>query len=270
VLEKKPSVFDRPAAAFETGISMARGKVYLVGAGPGDPDLLTVKALRLLRQCDVVLYDRLVSKEILELANPAAERLYVGKHEGEQEAVQQTIFQLLLEHACAGKSVVRLKGGDPLVFGRGAEEWALAVRHGVDVELVPGVSSAIAVPGLAGIPLTFRKVSRSFAVITGHCGEGSTQEWRRYSQIDTLVILMGVKNRAFIAKSLIEAGRSRRDPVAFVERGASPDERVLVSTLGAVADEQVPAKSPAVFVIGEVVRLRDTLSLPAAERKPEA
>ncbi|MFZ0594418.1 MAG: uroporphyrinogen-III C-methyltransferase [Bryobacteraceae bacterium] len=241
-------------------MNKAHGKIYLVGAGPGDPDLLTVKALRLLRQCDVVLYDRLVSKEILELVNPAAEQLYVGKHEGEQQAVQQSIFHLLVEHACAGKSVVRLKGGDPLVFGRGAEEWALAIRHGVDVELVPGVSSAIAVPGLAGIPLTFRKLSRSFAVITGHCGNGSNEDWRRYSQIDTLIILMGVKNRALIARNLIEAGRDRREPVAFVERGASPDERVLVSTLGAVADEQISVKSPAVFVIGEVVRLRSMLS----------
>ncbi len=241
-------------------MNKAHGKIYLVGAGPGDPDLLTVKALRVLRQCDVVLYDRLISKEILELVNPAAERLYVGKHEGEQQAVQESIFQLLLEHACAGKSVVRLKGGDPLVFGRGAEEWALAIRHGVDVELVPGVSSAIAVPGLAGIPLTFRKLSRSFAVITGHCGNGSDENWRRYSQIDTLIILMGVKNRALIARNLIEAGRSRRDPVAFVERGASPDERVLVTTLGAVADEHILVKSPAVFVIGEVVRLRSMLS----------
>lgn len=240
-------------------MNKAHGKIYLVGAGPGDPDLLTLKALRVLRQCDVVLYDRLVSKEILELVNPGAERLYVGKHEGEQQAVQESIFQMLLEHARAGKSVVRLKGGDPLVFGRGAEEWALAIRHGVDVELVPGVSSAIAVPGLAGIPLTFRKLSRSFAVITGHCGDGSAQDWRRYSEIDTLIILMGVKNRALIARRLIEAGRSRCEPVAFVERGASPDERVLVTTLGAVADEQVLVKSPAVFVIGEVVRLRGTL-----------
>jgi uroporphyrin-III C-methyltransferase len=241
-------------------MTMTRGKIYLVGAGPGNADLLTVKALRVLQKCDVVLYDRLVSDEILRLVNPAAERLYVGKHEGEQQAVQESIFKLLVEHACAGKCVVRLKGGDPLVFGRGAEEWAFALRHAIDVELVPGVSSAIAVPGLAGIPLTFRKQSRGFAVLTGHCHNGSDEDWRRYSRIDTLVILMGVKNRVLIAKRLIEAGRSRSDPVAFVERGASPHERVLVTTLGAVADEQALVKSPAVFVIGEVVRLRETLS----------
>jgi uroporphyrin-III C-methyltransferase len=251
-------------------MTKACGKIYLVGAGPGDPDLLTVKALRALRQCDVVLYDRLVSQEILDLVGPETERIYVGKHEGEQHTVQESIFQLLLEHARAGKSVVRLKGGDPLVFGRGAEEWALAIRHDVEVELIPGVSSAIAVPGLAGIPLTFRKLSRSFAVITGHCGNSSAQDWRRYSQIDTLIILMGVKNRALIARNLIEAGRTRRDPVAFVERGASPHQRVLVSTLGEVADEKVSVRSPAVFVIGEVVRLHRVLcSSKPIELRPE-
>jgi uroporphyrin-III C-methyltransferase len=244
----------------------ARGKIYLVGAGPGDPELLTIKALRVLAHCDVVLYDRLVGKEILKLINPAAARLDVGKREGEQEVVQESIFELLLEHACAGKNVVRLKGGDPLVFGRGAEEWALAIKYGVDVELVPGVSSAIAVPGLAGIPLTFRKVSRSFAVVTGHSGDDMEEDWRRFVHIDTLILLMAVKKRAVIARGLIEAGRSRDEPVAFVERGASPDERVTISTLGAVADEKVIVKNPAVFVIGKVVQLREMLSSFAAAK----
>jgi uroporphyrin-III C-methyltransferase len=239
-----------------------RGKIYLVGAGPGDAGLLTIKAARVLAACDVVLYDRLVGLDVLALVNPRAERLYVGKHEGEQQAVQQHIFKLLLEHACAGKNVVRLKGGDPLVFGRGAEEWKLAVRHGVEVELVPGISSAIAVPGLAGIPLTYRQVSQSFAVITGHCQEGLEENWRRYAGIDTLVILMGVKNRAHIARQLIDAGRDGKEPVAFVERGASPDERVTVSTLAEVAQGRVAVKNPAVFVVGNVVRLREKLSSP--------
>lgn len=234
-----------------------RGKIYLVGAGPGDSGLLTLKAARVLADCDVVLYDRLVGPDVLALVNPRAERLYVGKHEGEQQAIQQQIFKLLLKHACEGKRVVRLKGGDPLVFGRGAEEWNLAVRHGVDVELVPGVSSAIAVPGLAGIPLTYRQVSQSFAIVTGHSQEGHEENWRRYSGIDTLVILMGVKNRVEIARGLLEAGRNGAEPIAFVERGASPDERVITSTLAEVAAGRVSVKNPAVFVVGEVVSLRE-------------
>jgi uroporphyrin-III C-methyltransferase len=242
-------------------------KLYLIGAGPGDPELLTLKAARVLKQCDVVLYDRLVSAEILRLARRDAERIYVGKHEGEQEAKQEKIFDLILRHTRAGKTVGRLKGGDPLVFGRGAEEWALALEHGIDVELVPGVSSAVAVPGLANIPLTYRGVSQSFAVVTAHCHEGQEQEWARYAQVDTLVVLMGVKNREFVAQSLIAAGRRADEPAAFIERGTLRDERIVESTLGAVAAGEVEAASPAVFVIGEVVRLRARLT--ASDRFPE-
>ena len=238
-------------------------KLYLIGAGPGDPELLTVKAVRLLKECDVVLYDRLVSAEVLRLARPDTERIYVGKHEGEQEITQQKIFDLVLRHTRAGKIVGRLKGGDPLVFGRGAEEWALALEHGIEVELAPGISSAVAVPGLASIPLTYRGVSRSFAVATAHCQQDREQEWSRYAEIDTLVILMGVKNREFVARSLITAGRRPDEPVAFIERGTLQDEKVLESTLGAVAAGKIDAASPAVFVIGEVVRLRERLASPA-------
>lgn len=231
----------------------------MVGAGPGDPDLLTVKALRVLGRCDVVLYDRLVGKEILDLIDPAAEKFDVGKHEGQQQMVQENIFRLLLEHARAGKIVVRLKGGDPLVFGRGAEEWALAINSGVDVELIPGISSAIAIPGLAGIPLTFRNVSRSFAVVTGRSGDNTEPDWTRFTGIDTLIILMGVRTRAAIATGLIAAGRNRDEPVAFVERGASLDERIIISTLGDVAAGHVEVNGHAVFVVGEVVRIREML-----------
>lgn len=236
------------------------GKVYLVGAGPGDAELLTVKAARILGACDVVLYDRLVSPEVLRLANPKALIIDVGKREGEQAAIQESIFKLMLHHARSGRTVVRLKGGDPLVFGRGAEEWALAVRYGIEVELIPGVSSSIAVPGLAGIPVTYRNLSRSFAVITGHSADDPAEDWRRYAQIDTLIVLMGVKKRVEIAKALIQAGRQSNEPVAFVERGATPEERVTVSTLGEVALGRVLVRNPAVFVIGQVVTLRETLS----------
>lgn len=245
----------------------SRGKVFLIGAGPGDPDLLTVKAARVLAGCDVVLHDRLVSAEILSLARPDAELIYVGKHEGEQHRVQTRIFDLLLQHARAGKIVVRLKGGDPLVFGRGAEEWGLAREHGIDVELVPGVTSAISAPGLAGIPLTYREISQSFAVITGHCKEGLAQNWADYAHIDTLVILMGVKNRVYIAQSLINAGRAPDEPAAFIERATSEQQRVVISTLREIADGRVAAENPAVFVVGNVVRVREKLveAMDAAE-----
>ncbi len=236
-----------------------KGKLYLIGAGPGDPELLTLKAARVLGEADVVLYDRLTSREILAHARPGAELIYVGKHQGEQEHKQSLIFDLIQQHTRMGKIVARLKGGDPLVFGRGAEEWALALRYGIEVELIPGVSSAISVPGLAGIPLTYRQISGSFAVITGHCQTGLAQEWARYVAVDTLVILMGVENRSFIARSLIAAGRPPDQPVAFIERGSTPHEKVLVSDLAAVADEKVTVSNPAVFVIGEVVRLRGKL-----------
>jgi uroporphyrin-III C-methyltransferase len=235
-------------------------KLYLIGAGPGDPELLTIKAARVLRECDVVLYDRLVGAEILRLARPDAEQIYVGKHEGEQETTQEKIFDLILRHARAGKTVGRLKGGDPLVFGRGAEEWALALEHGIEVELIPGVSSAFAVPGLANIPLTYRGVAQSFAVVTAHCHEDREQEWSRYAHIDTLVVLMGVKNREWVAQALIAAGRRADEPVAFVEHGTLPGERIVESSLGAVAAGEIEIVSPAVFVIGEVVRLRERLN----------
>ena len=234
-------------------------KVYLIGAGPGDPDLLTVKARRILRSADVILYDRLVSPEVLAAANPRAEFLYAGKHAGEQEAVQQWIFEQLTEHARRGRVVVRLKGGDPCVFGRGGEEWATLRERGIEVEMVPGVSSAIAVPGLAGIPLTYRGVSRSFAIITGHCCGETETDWTRYAGIDTLIILMGVSERARIARALIAAGRSAAEPAAFIERGSTPDERTVIATLGEIAAGRVNVEPPAVFVTGEVVRLRQRL-----------
>ena len=246
-----------------------KGRLYLIGAGPGDPELLTLKAVRCLGESDVVLYDRLVNPKILEAYCPQAELINVGKHEGEQEHTQQRIMELIRGHTLAGRTVARLKGGDPLVFGRGFEEWAFARELGAQVELVPGVSSAIAVPGLAGIPVTFRRLSQSFAVITGQCHEGTADEWERYAAIDTLVILMGVKNRAFIAESLIAVGRKPSEPVAFIQRGTLPGESLITSTLAEVAAGRVEAHSPAVFVVGEVVRLRgELLSISAVLKQP--
>ena len=193
------------------------------------------------------------------MARADAECIYVGKHQGEQELRQEQIFDLIRDRALQGKTVGRLKGGDSLVFGRGAEEWQLALNYGIRVELVPGVSSAIAVPGLAGIPLTYRNVSQSFAVITGHCQEGTNHAWDRYAAVDTLVILMGVKNRQMIARALIAAGRPSHESVAFIYRGTLDEEQTIESTLAEVAAGKVLVKNPAVLVVGEVVTLRRLL-----------
>jgi len=234
------------------------GKVYLLGAGPGDPDLLTLKAHRILGLADVVIYDRLVSVDILALATRAV-LIDGGKRQGEQERIQDWINNLMVRYAGEVKTVVRLKCGDPMVFARGAEEWEHLNRHGIEVEIVPGVSSAIAVPTLAGIPPTFRGVAASFAAIAGHRQNLLTVDWSPYAHVDTLIVLMGVENREYIAESLIRAGREASQPVAFIENGSTPDERVVESTLGAVAAGSVDVNSPAVFVIGEVVRLRGRL-----------
>ena len=227
-----------------------------------------MKAVRVLGECDVVLYDRLVNTAILMHARPEAELLYVGKMQGEQGSVQDRIFELIVENAQAGKVVGRLKGGDPFIFGRGGEEWGLAVDHGIEVEFVPGISSAVGVPGLAGIPLTHRQISQGFAVVTGHLDEIDSELWTRYSDVETIVVLMGVKNRQLIARSLLRIGRPVNEPVAFIQNGSLTNEIVVVSTLGQVAAGQVAVTSPAVFVIGQVVELRSRLDL--TSRSPKA
>ncbi len=231
-------------------------KVYLLGAGPGDPELLTIKALRLLQAADVVIFDRLVSEEVLALVNPNAELHFGGKKQGEQETIQNEIHRLFLQHATPGKIVIRLKGGDPMVFGRGAEEWLFLLDHGIEVEVVPGISASMAIPALAGIPVTFRGVATSYAVITGHRQNLEPVEWAKYLMVDTLVVLMGVANRVRIARNLVRAGRSDGEAVAFIERGTTARERVVVTTLGEVARGLVEVESPAVMVIGQVVGLR--------------
>ncbi len=235
------------------------GMIHIVGAGPGRADLLTVRAARLLARADAVLYDRLVSPEVLELVRPGAELIDVGKNEGQQEQIQAAIYVQLEECAGRHETVVRLKGGDPMVFGRGAEEWAWLVERGYEVEVVPGISSAVAVPALAGIPVTFRGLASGFAVLTGHRLNGTCTQWAAYAHVDTLVVLMGVGHRAEIAACLLEHGRAADTPVAFIENGTTPRERVLQTTLGGVARGEIDVLAPAVMVIGECVKLRDTL-----------
>lgn len=236
-----------------------RGKVYLVGAGPGDPDLLTRKALRALEDADVVIYDRLVSPEILALANPHATFLYAGKEQGQQQEMQDQIYSWFLDFRDTYSTIVRLKSGDPMVFGRGAEEMQFLLCNGFDVELVPGISSAIAAPSLVGIPLTYRGVAASFAVVAGHRQSLTELDWSIYRGIDTLVVLMGVENRDIIAASLMEHGRPSTQPVAFIQNASTDQERIVESTLDEVARRKVDVEAPAVFVIGEVVALRSRM-----------
>ncbi|ADD27618.1 uroporphyrinogen-III C-methyltransferase [Meiothermus ruber] len=232
--------------------------VYLVGAGPGSADLLTLRAARVLQEAEVVLYDRLVSPEVLALVNPRAQRIYVGKTKGEQDK-QQQILHLLLSHARAGRKVVRLKGGDPMVFGRGAEEWLHLAQAGLPVELVPGLSSAVALPGLWGIPLTMRGLASGFAVISGQMQEGAVPNLAAYAQVDTLVILMGVERRVELARALLQAGRPPREPAAFIENGTTPSERLLLTDLQAIAQGRVEVQAPAVWIQGSVVGVQQKL-----------
>lgn len=237
------------------------GKVYLVGAGPGDPELLTLKAIRVLSIADVVLYDRLVNEEVLQFVKPGCKLVYVGKEDGKHTIPQERINELLVYYAGIHENVVRLKGGDPFVFGRGGEEAIFLTKRGIPFEVVPGVSSIYAVPAYAGIPLTFRGIASSFAVVTGHEATGKEKrvDWRAFMDVDTIVVLMGVKNRQKIARELIYLGRDPSQPVAFVERGTTEAQRVVISTLGEVSENPPEVSPPAVMIIGEVVRLHTLL-----------
>jgi uroporphyrin-III C-methyltransferase len=251
-------------------VSKAVGKVYLVGAGPGHPDLLTIRAARVLAEADVVIYDRLVSDEVLSLVNPAATLVYAGKRQGEQEAIQYAVNQWLLDSAESGYTVVRLKSGDPMIFGRGGEELEFLAGHGIPTEVIPGISSAISFSSLAGIPLTHRGIAASFAVIAGHRQTTATADWATYAGIDTLVVLMGVENRQAIAKQLVAAGRDPLQPVAFIRRLSTPQEEITEATLAQVASGRGPTvEPPAIFVIGETVRLRSSLVSAEESRMPK-
>jgi uroporphyrin-III C-methyltransferase len=235
-------------------MAASRAKVYLVGAGPGDPDLLTRKGARVLAQAEAVIYDKFVSPEILALANPHATFIPARKERGKQEEFEAEIHAWYLRLRDAAGPVVRLKSGDPLVFGRGGEELEFLTQHGFDVEVVPGVSALTAAPSLAGIPLG--GISAAVTVLPGHRQAVKEVDWPAYRHAGTLVILMGVDNRAAIATCLINGGRPARDPVAFLQYASTDREFVREATLEEVARGEVEVTPPAVFVIGEVVRLR--------------
>jgi uroporphyrinogen III methyltransferase/synthase len=241
------------------------GKVYLVGAGPGDPGLITVKGLECLRRGDVVIYDRLIDDSLLDAVPAVSERIYVGKGHGSHAREQKEINLLLVAKAREGKMVVRLKGGDPFVLGRGGEEAETLARSGIPFEVVPGVSSAYAVPAYAGIPVTDRRLASSFMVLTGHEDIDkveSTIHWDKVSVgSDTLVILMGMGNLAPIVAELIRNGRPASTPVAVISQGTSPQQRTIMGTLKDIADRanEEGIAAPAVIVVGEVVKLREHL-----------
>ncbi|HEX7186287.1 MAG TPA: uroporphyrinogen-III C-methyltransferase [Thermoanaerobaculia bacterium] len=236
--------------------------VYLVGAGPGDPGLMTVRGMQVLKRADVVVYDRLVSPEILAEAPSSAERIYAGKEPGNHRCDQEEINGLLVRHAQAGRVVVRLKGGDPFLFGRGGEEALACQEAGIDWEVVPGVTSAVSVPARAGIPVTHRGMSGGFAVVTGHCMAHDRVDWTALARIDTVVVLMGLSRLSEIATLLILHGRSAETPAAVISRGTLPGERVVEGSLGEIAEKvtREGLVSPATLVVGEVVRLREALT----------
>jgi uroporphyrinogen III methyltransferase/synthase len=249
-----------------TAAPMRPGTVALVGAGPGDPGLLTLRAAELLTQADVVLVDRLVHPGVLEHCRADAEIVDVGKTSWTGTAPrQEEINAQLIAHAQAGKRVVRLKGGDPFVFGRGSEEAEALVDKGIDFQVVPGISSALAAPAYAGIPVTARGCTQDVCVVTGHLDPedpASRVRWQALAQgPGTLVILMGHDRLPLLTRSLIKLGRDPRTPAACIQQGTHDDQRVVVSTLESLATEVAAAglRAPVATVIGEVVRLRETL-----------
>jgi uroporphyrinogen III methyltransferase/synthase len=239
------------------------GKVYLVGAGPGDPGLLTLKAAELIKIGDVIVYDRLIQEEVLALAKPTAEKIFMGKLLGCHDSRQDEIHVLLVEKAYEGKKVIRLKGGDPFLFGRGGEEVEYLAEHGVPFEVIPGVSSCLSAPLSAGISVTHRNASSSVAIVTGHNAIGNQErvDWQALTKLDTLVFLMCVHNVATIARKLIAAGRPADTPAAMIQTAFWDSQRVVCGTLENIAAEvqRADIKPPATLVVGEVVRLRQRL-----------
>lgn len=242
------------------------GKVYLVGSGPGDPELLTIKAKRLIESAEVILYDQLPGEAILKMLPESAEKIDVGKYAGNHKLSQWQINELLVKRAKEGKKVVRLKGGDPYLFGRGGEEAQTLAQEGIEVEIVPGITSAIAVPAYAGIPITHRDYASMVTFITGHEDpekEDTALDWELLARFKgTLVILMGVSMLPRNVKELVKHGKSIDTPVAVIERGTRPDQRVTIGTLADIVGlcKQRKVKAPAITVIGDVVKLHHELA----------
>jgi len=239
------------------------GKVYLTGAGPGDIELLTLKAARVIKEADVIVYDRLANPDILKMAKNGCRFVYVGKEDGRHTLPQDEINETLYKLAKEADIVVRLKGGDPFVFGRGGEEGAYLAKKGVEFEVIPGITSAISVPAYAGIPVTHRGISVGFRVITGHEAPNKPKSqipWENFKTDDTIVFLMGLHNLDKIAAKLIEIGKPKDFPVAVISKGTTPEQKVVVGTLENIAQKAKNLQTPALIVVGKVVLLREQLA----------
>ena len=242
-----------------------KGKVYIVGAGPGDAGLLTLKALDLIKSADIVLYDRLVSDDILKMIPSNVQKVYVGRNVGDDYAHQEETNKLMVNHAKDGRKVVRLKGGDPFIFGRGGEEAEFLRENDIEFEIVPGISSASASPAYAGIPLTHRLLSSSVAIVTGHEDakkDELTVRWKELaSAVDTIVVLMGMGRLKQIVNDLVGAGMSKDTDVAIIESGTTKEQKVLLGNLSNIVDKvkNSDIKPPAIIVIGKVAGLAEKL-----------
>jgi uroporphyrin-III C-methyltransferase len=238
-------------------------KVYLTGAGPGDFELLTLKALRAVKEADVIIYDRLANPDILKEAKDGCEFIYVGKEDSHHTLPQEEINEVIYQSALKYEKVVRLKGGDPLVFGRGGEEGIYLKERGISFEFIPGITSAIAVPEYAGIPVTHRGITVSFRVVTGHESKNKDHSqipWENYRSDDTIVFLMGLHRLSYICKMLIKIGKPKNFPVAVISKGTTPDEKTVVGTLEDIYEKAKDLPTPALIIVGEVVKLREELS----------
>ena len=250
----------------QSKILKKKGKVFICGAGPGDPRLITVRCLELIKNSDVVLYDRLVGQEVISQIPEKTEKIYVGRAAGDPTTNQDNTNVLMVKYAIEGKNVLRLKGGDPFIFGRGGEEAEYLLKNGIEFEIIPGITSAIGSAIYSGIPLTHRKYSSSVVIATGHedpVKKRLSVNWKNLANIvDTMVILMGLENLNNILKQLEEGGLSKKTPIAIIERGTRKEQKTIVGTVGNITKkiEQNKVNPPAVIIIGKVVLLSKKLS----------
>ncbi len=237
-------------------------KVYLTGAGPGDVELLTIKALKAIQKADVIIYDRLANPEILKEARKDTELIFVGKEKGNHKIPQSEINELIYQCSLKYKNVVRLKGGDPFVFGRGGEEALYLKQRDIKFEIIPGVTSAISVPAYAGIPVTNRGITPSFRVVTGHRKSSdniANINWQSFIEDETIVFLMGLHNINLIVSKLLEVGKNENYPCAIISNGTTKKQKVITGTLKDIVEKSKEAVSPAIIIVGEVVNLREEL-----------